>query len=486
MFRTLKTARTLKSHSLACLHTSNLYFTSIPTRIIYSCLNGRSECRNFGSTVALWQNLEAVPKQNEFDLITLHPKTRKAIVEDLGFDKMTEVQRVVLNSNHNGDFLVRAKTGTGKTLAFMVAALEQVLSDPANIGAGVTPILVIAPTRELAMQIMVESQRLTKHHNLVVQLAVGGTNRPSSIRSIMRQCNILVGTPGRLNDLIKNEPEIRKKLQGLRVLIFDEADLLLEMGFKKEMEAITALLPKERSSYMFSATLSDQVRQVAKKMLRYGYKDVDTVPKNEGESHNKIKQSFILAPYKDHTYLLQDIIRKHKQTNPLGKIIIFLPTAFAVLFTAELLGSLPGIEVLQIHSKLTQVVRTKISDQFRKARASILVTTDVSARGVDYPGVTLVVQLGMPSSKDQYVHRIGRTGRAGNDGEAILLLSPYEQRALDELSQLPLRTELRFNASPNARDPAIVELLSKGLKNISAEDKKAAIMSMLAFRTYCD
>ncbi|KAJ3303686.1 hypothetical protein HDV03_003559 [Kappamyces sp. JEL0829] len=396
---------------------------------------------------------------------------------------MTEVQRRVLTQELGCDLLVRAKTGTGKTLAFIVRAVETVLhEDPLYFERKTkTPIVVISPTRELAFQIAKEAQKLVRHHRLQVETAVGGTGKRESLSRINEACDILVGTPGRLLDLLSSVPSVQEKCQALKVLVFDEADLLLDMGFRNSMESIVALLPKHRTTFLFSATVSKQIEQIAKLTLRKGYKYIDCIPHNQIETHMKIKQSYCIVPLKEQLYLLQDIIAKHKKANALSKIIVFATSTSQVSSLAKVLNAIPGIDTMSLHSRMTQPERSRVSDQFRRSRCSVLLTTDVSARGVDYPGVTLVLQFGLPSNRDQYIHRIGRTGRANNDGEAILILSPYEKNYLELVKDIPIRQELRYNSSYNAQDKAIAELIATTVAKIEASERKEAAISYLTF-----
>lgn len=484
LFQTPKTLATLKSYRTSVLQTSNIYHTSIPTRLFRGSnvpLN-----REFQSTVTAWN---AIPKpiqpESEFNRFELNGLTAKAIHEDFGYTTMSTVQEAVLTnliSDKSRDLLVRAKTGTGKTLAFMIAALEQALDVEHKFGRDRIPILVMSPTRELAIQIGKETEKLVKHHRLRVEVMVGGTNRTKSVQNLVHsKVDIIVATPGRLNDVLTNEPRVRQKLEGLEVMVFDEADQLLEMGFKKEIESIVSNLPSNRSTLMFSATLNDQIKEIATSTLRKGYKFIDCVPKNEVETHMKIKQSYVIAPYKDQLYLLHEILRKHKETVPNSKVIVFLPTTATVTYVSKVLNGIQSMDVLQIHSKLDQRQRSRISDQFRRSRSSVLCTTDVSARGVDYPGVTLVLQLGLPSNREQYIHRIGRTGRAGKEGEAILVLSPYEERYLDAIRDLPVRKDLRFNLGPN-KTASVQSSIQQAIERVDMDERRQVFGSILGFR----
>ncbi|KAJ3256244.1 hypothetical protein HK103_005607 [Boothiomyces macroporosus] len=395
---------------------------------------------------------------------------------------MTTVQKSVLSQLPvSTDLLVRAKTGTGKTLAFMIAALETAISNNA-FGRNNIPILVLTPTRELAIQIAAETDKLVRHHRLNVQIAVGGTGRMQSLNRILNQkTDILIATPGRLNDILGTEKGLQRKFMDLNVLIFDEADQLLDMGFQREIDQILSNLPppNKRHTFMFSATLSPEIRQIAKASLSEGYKDIDTVPANEVDTHMKIRQSYLVAPHKDHFYLIQEIIQKHKESTPSSKIIVFFPTTKLVTFAKSILESALSMDIMEIHSRLTQQQRVRVSDKFRKSRSSVLFTSDVSARGVDYPGVTLVLQVGLPSSRDQYIHR---TGRAGKEGESVLVLSPYEENYLKCVTDLPIRKELRYSLNRNGRDSKIIESISKAIQNADQLEKLEIFTSMLGYQ----
>ena len=256
------------------------------------------------------------------------------------------------------------------------------------------------------------------------------------------------------------------------------------MGFKNQIESILRNIPDHRTTLMFSATLSKQVKDIASLTLRKGYKHVDCVPRSDVDTHLKVKQSFAIVPTKEQIYLIQDIIAHHKNENPAGKIMIFFPSTNQVIYFTELMNLLKnsGVNCMMIHAKLTQIQRSRVSDQFRKSRSGILVTTDVSARGVDYPNVTLVVQVGMPSNREQYVHRIGRTGRADKEGEAILILSPFEKRYLNLLSMVPINQDLRFNASVSSQNKERVEQVSRAIQRIDEGTRKDTALSFMAFR----
>lgn len=260
--------------------------------------------------------------------------------------------------------------------------------------------------------------------------------------------------------------------------------MMLDMGFQKDLNTILSLLPQEqRNTLLFSATVTQSIQQVASETFSQPYKYIDCVPRNEVDTHMKIRQSYVIVRFKEQLYMLVDMITKHKKSNPLAKIIVFLPTTFNAEFCAHVLNNMPELQTLLIHSKLTQQQRTQISKKFRACRSGILVTTDISARGVDYPNVSLVVQLGMPSNREQYIHRIGRTGRADKEGQGILILSPYEANYLKCLGGVPIRQELRYDSSFNAQEKAIALAIENSVKSIDRKIKTQACLSFLSFRT---
>ncbi|KAJ3019838.1 hypothetical protein HKX48_001713 [Thoreauomyces humboldtii] len=403
-------------------------------------------------------------------IAALSEHTQTALRHDFKYVEMSSVQKAVLSLlPTEKDLLVRAKTGTGKTLAFMIAALESAIARRGDerFDRNQTTILCLSPTRELALQIAAEAARLTKPHGYRVQTAVGGPGRNKSVRDIVRdRCDILVATPGRLLDMLENEANFRTKMRGLQTLIFDEADQLLEMGFRDAIESIVRKLPEQRQTFMFSATLSKDIQNIARRTLQSGYDYVDTVPTNETPTHMKVKQTYAVIPFSQQLVMLHEIIKTHREAVPEAKIIVFFATTKVVAYLAGVFNDLPGMDVLEIHSKLTQVQRSRVAGRFRRAENGILFTSDVSARGVDYPGVTLVIQVGMPTTREQYIHRVGRTGRANKEGEGIIMLSPYEQGFVDLLTEIPIKRDLRYGPDSDVlKDDKTKELLEQARKH---------------------
>ncbi|CAG8569137.1 17757_t:CDS:2, partial [Racocetra fulgida] len=364
-------------------------------------------------------------KECRFDEITaILPRTQRALREEFKYITMSKVQHAVLSQAPiEGDLFVKAKTGTGKTLAFLIPAIETMhrKSHPKNNDGRMVSVMILSPTRELAQQIATEAERLTRFYDYKVHCLVGGERRDIQIRRLMRhRADIVVGTPGRL--------------------ILDEADQLLDLGFREDIERIIQYYPKDRQTFLFSATVSPQIRQIAKFALKSDYTFIDTVDPNDVNTNVQVKQTYAIIPYHFHLVAIRKIINDHMKQHKNGKIIMFLPTRMSTILYADFLRNVGDVEVFELHSGKSQEQRTRVSNRFRQSRRdAVLVTSDVSARGVDYPGVTLVVQVGAPSSRDQYIHRLGRTGRAGKEGEGILLLAPFEKGFINCIDNLPVK-----------------------------------------------
>ncbi|GAA6023781.1 hypothetical protein JCM10207_001192 [Rhodosporidiobolus poonsookiae] len=436
----------------------------------------------------------------------LHAPVYRAITEKpFRYETMTDVQAAVLSRlpalaatpgssdvpaevQQAQDLLVRAKTGTGKTLGFLIPALEGRLrsletfletfkrenpqAPPAEVKKALATYakstvgaLILSPTRELATQIANEATALTTHlPQFGVRLLVGGASKHAQLREWMRSPSndIVVATPGRIVDFLESESMIRKPLANTRLLILDEADTLLDMGFSEDIATVSSHLPDKdsRQTFLFSATVSREIRNIARSTLKTDHTYIDTVPADEVDTHLHIPQFHTVLPSAAdqlaHVFRLiahdQLLYARDAAANGGtggGKTVVFLPTTRLTQLFSLVLSSMKthlpwgrDTNVVEIHSKKSQDQRTRASEQFRRASQgySVLVTSDVSARGVDYPGVTRVIQVGIPSSRDLYIHRVGRTGRAGKKGRGDLVLLPWEGGFVpSQLNDIPLK-----------------------------------------------
>ena len=232
---------------------------------------------------------------------------------------------------------------------------------------------------------------------------------------------------------------LTRRLDALNVLIMDEADQLLDMGFRPDIERILNLLSESkaaRQTLLFSATIPKSVMDIAKLSLHPGYSFVDTVGEEEEQTHAHVRQEVVVVPNEKQIVNIAAVLDR-ECAKPGFKIIVFFTTARVTGFMAELFQSM-GLPVLEIHSRLSQSARTKTSDKFKNADTAILFSSDVSARGMDYPDVTFVLQVGL-TDREQYIHRLGRTARAGKSGSGMIMLAPYEERTMRrDLNDMPL------------------------------------------------
>ncbi|KAH8179795.1 DEAD/DEAH box helicase domain-containing protein [Sarocladium implicatum] len=372
---------------------------------------------------------------------SVNPIIIDTITNDLGFNHMMPVQAATLQEllpPNRSDCLVQAKTGTGKTMAFLLPAVQNMLTQNRPKQQRGVSLLVISPTRELAMQIEREAARLLQRFSeYKVCIAIGGTNKNSESSRLRRGCDVLIATPGRLLDHM-SDGEIQPLMRHVDTLVLDEADRLLDMGFMPDLKKIVAGLPDKqqtnRQGMLFSATIPPRVQEVAGIVLAPGYKFISTIPEGEVNTHERVPQVLIVAPTFSLTAAaMVGAIRDEMKVvaglegNPSFKAIIFSPTAAIADFYGRILAPLsdmPAVSVL--HSRISQTKRTKVTNEFRLAKAAVLVTTDVIARGMDFPDVSSVFQVGLPADKETYIHRLGRTARAGAGGRGIFIVAEPE------------------------------------------------------------
>ena len=399
---------------------------------------------------------------------SLSPATLGAMQYGYKFEFASRVQAMSIPVSLTGiDVMVRAKTGTGKTLAFLIPTLEMLARDHVRGGGAPSSIraLVMSPTRELASQIGNEGQMLIESHNrsiasaggrmtMRIETVMGGTNMNAEAGRVVRNGNVnvrgdnivLVATPGRLEDHLKSTPGFAEKMRALSVLIFDEADQLLDMGFKITIDKILQLLPSPefRQTMLFSATISDEIREIASKTLRSGRQQyVNCITQEEEQTHAAIQQRFLSCGPMQRANLfhtIANVIEQHQADDPEHKIMVFLSTARVAQYCYEFFHAAGMHKCFEIHSRMSQSARTRVSTQFRSTRNGVLFSSDVSARGMDYPDVTFVLQVGVPSSREQYVHRVGRSGRAGKAGIGLLLLYDFEDYFVRrDLREIPIQ-----------------------------------------------
>ncbi len=349
-----------------------------------------------------------VKNPSKFKDFPLSPETFTAL-DDMGFEKMFPIQQETIPHILEGcDVIGLACTGTGKTAAFSIPAIERIDED-----ISLPQLIVICPTRELAVQVSGEFVKLTKYKKNIRSLAVyGGVPIERQISSLRRGIQVVVGTPGRLLDHLKRGT---LKLTKIKMVILDEADEMLDMGFREDLRAILDHTPKKRQTLLFSATMSPEILRITK-TYQHNPRMIRVTPAES--SKPDIEQVFFGVGPRMKDDLLARLIDLHAPK----RAIIFCNTRRRVdEVTQEMKHS--GYAAEGIHGDITQAKRSMVMDRFRNGKTSLLVATDVAARGIDVSDVEAVFNFEIPQQAESYVHRIGRTGRAGKKGKAFSFVS---------------------------------------------------------------
>jgi ATP-dependent RNA helicase RhlE len=363
-----------------------------------------------------------------FDSLGLAEPLLRAVAE-LGYEKPTPVQEQSIPLVLAGrDLMAGAQTGTGKTAAFALPILQRLLahaSTSASPARHPVRTLVLTPTRELAVQVAQSFRDYGRHLPLRTTVVYGGVDMNAQIQELRRGIEVLVATPGRLLDHVQNKTVM---LNQVSVLVLDEADRMLDMGFLPDIKRIIALLPPGRQNLLFSATFPDEIRTLAKALLR-NPAEVQVAPRN--------------AVTELVTHVLHPVAREKKrellaylvQTRGLKQVLVFTGTRIGANRLAHQLRR-DHIQADAIHGDKTQAEREAALADFKSGKTAVLVATDVASRGLDIEGLPQVINFDVPHSPEDYVHRIGRTGRAGLTGEAISLVSPEDHDAIAAIEKL--------------------------------------------------
>ncbi|KAI8888604.1 ATP-dependent RNA helicase HAS1 [Backusella circina FSU 941] len=389
----------------------------------------------------------------DFDSLDCCERSKNAI-KDLGFSKMTEVQaRTIPPLMAGRDVLGAAKTGSGKTLAFLIPAVEMLYRlkfKPRN-GTGV---IIVSPTRELALQIFGVAKDLLKYHQMTFGIVIGGANRKAEADKLVKGVNLIVATPGRLLDHLQNTRGFVFK--NLKALVIDEADRILEIGFEDEMRQIIKIIPSERQTMLFSATQTTKVQDLARISLKKGPLYINVHENRDTSTADGLEQGYVVCDSDRRFLLLFTFLRK----NIKKKVIVFFSSCNSVKYHAELLNYI-DVPVLALHGKQKQQKRTNTFFEYCNAERGILLCTDVAARGLDIPAVDWIVQFDPPDDPRDYIHRVGRTARGSNGkGKSLLFLLPSELGFLRYLkhAKVPLN-EYQFPPSKIANVQGQLEKL---------------------------
>jgi superfamily II DNA/RNA helicase len=363
-----------------------------------------------------------------FASLKLAPEILKAL-EESSYKTPTPIQAQAIPEALLGrDLMAGAQTGTGKTAAFSLPMLQNLLPQ-ANASASPAkhPIraLILVPTRELAIQVQESIQIYAKHTNLRSLVVYGGVDIKTQTPALMRGVEILVATPGRLLDHVEQRT---LSLSQVQTLVLDEADRMLDMGFMPDLKRILALLPKQRQNLMFSATFSNEIKKLSEAFLNNPL--LIEVARSNATNENVTQKVYLVDQDSKH-----GLLSKLLTENSTKQVIVFTKTKLTASRLARQLVR-EGIAADAIHGDKSQSERIQALEAFKQGKVMALIATDVAARGLDIDQLPMVINYEIPSAPEDYVHRIGRTGRAGALGEAISLVAPDEEKYLAEIEKL--------------------------------------------------
>ena len=365
-----------------------------------------------------------------------------AALEAKGYASLTPVQEAMLAPEVDGrDLLVSAQTGSGKSVAFGIAIAPDLLNGAERfLFADVPMALIIAPTRELALQVARELDWLYGEAGARIATCVGGMDYRTEKRALDRGAHIVVGTPGRLRDHIDRKS---LDLSGLRAAVLDEADEMLDLGFRDDLEYILSQAPEERRTLMFSATVPKAIAALAKEFQNDALR-IQTA--GEAKQHVDIEYRALSVQMRDRENAIFNLLRYYEAPTA----IVFCKTRAAVTSLMGRMGN-RGFKVVALSGELSQAERTNALSALRNGRANVCIATDVAARGIDLPGLDLVIHADLPSNSEVLLHRSGRTGRAGSKGVSALIVVPSEFRKAQRLVQ-GAKLVVEWGSAPSAEE----------------------------------
>ncbi len=379
------------------------------------------------------------------DLGLIEPLYRAVAAE--GYTSPTPIQAQAIPRLLAGhDVLGIAQTGTGKTAAFALPMLQHLANNNKRAAAKCARALILTPTRELALQIAEGFATYGKHVNLKRTVIHGGVSEKPQIAAMASGTDVLIATPGRLLDLLNQR---RIELNGIEIFVLDEADRMLDMGFIRDVQKIVQRLPKERQTLLFSATMPDAVTSLAKGILRAQHERIEVTPPST--TVERIAQKVMFVARENKRLLLADLLNDAK----ISRAIVFTRTKHSANRVAEQLQK-GGVTAEAIHGNKSQNARQRSLTSFKAGQLRVLVATDIAARGIDVDGVSHVINFEMPVEPESYVHRIGRTARAGMDGIAISFCDREEMSALRAIERsirqpVPVDETHAYHAAPPQR-----------------------------------
>lgn len=362
----------------------------------------------------------------KFEDYRISPKI-KSQLKALGFNKPTDIQFKAIDPILKGeDVLAIAQTGTGKTGAFVIPILE--ILNKKSLGKGKpapgVKCLVLAPTRELAIQISKVFQAIGENLDLVSTCIHGGVEQDPQISKLNSGVDILVATPGRMFDLVSQG---HLNLRNLEILCLDEADLMLDLGFYKDIQDLLKFIPKHRQTLFFSATITLKIKKLAYSVVKNAIR-IQISPKNPVAKN--IDHAVVFIEMDDKRFFLENILKEYEES----KFVVFVRTKIRAERVVAAMERVM-IKTEFLHGGVEQQERFAILDRFRKNENRVLITTDVAARGIDIPDVDYVINYDLPDVSENYVHRVGRTGRGNKRGQALSFCSKDEMAYLEDIEE---------------------------------------------------
>lgn len=379
-----------------------------------------------------------------FNELGLRSQVVKAVT-DMGFEQPTPIQEQAIPHllKSKSDFVGLAQTGTGKTAAFGLPLVNRI-TEKKNVPIG----LIICPTRELCLQIAKDIANYSKHDKIKVEAVYGGADIQKQIRNLKSGVSIVVATPGRLVDLIKRKAI---ELSEIEVVVLDEADEMLNMGFKEDIDLILEKTPHEKSTWLFSATMPKEVAKISK---NYMTDPLEVSIGNKNEGNKNIDHIYFSVKEKDRYAALKRLI----DFNPKIFGLVFCRTRVETQQIAEKLGK-DGYNAEALHGDLSQAQRDRVMERFRARGIQLLVATDVAARGIDVDDITHVINYKLPDEVENYTHRSGRTARAGNTGESLVLINTREKYKINQIEKI-IGQKFTFGEIPTPEAICAVQLES--------------------------
>ncbi|WP_346319650.1 DEAD/DEAH box helicase [Chitinophaga sp. YIM B06452] len=400
----------------------------------------------------------------------------KRSLEELGFKRPTDIQYKAIPSILKGDdVLAIAQTGTGKTAAFAIPVIQLLQQQGRSRTKGEVKCLVMVPTRELAIQISDVFKQLAKYTRVDIMGLYGGVEQEAQIKKLDKGVDVLIATPGRMFDLISQG---HLDLSHVQTLILDEADHMLDLGFIRDIRDIIKHLPRRRQTLFFSATIDEEIKDLAYSIVRNAIRiqisPDDPVSKN-------VNHSVAFVEMDDKRFFLERLVREF----PENKILVFVRTKVRAERVAAAMERVE-IKSLVMHGGKEQTDRLSVMNEFRKGDVRILVTTDVNARGIDIPNVDYVVNYDLPEEPENYVHRVGRTGRGVQKGQAVSFCAPEEKPLLEaiqkytgkeiqvmKINKSDYRETISFSEeAPNDNWKLLIEQHEKTMKEAKRKKKK--------------